>query len=280
MIEVVGPLPKPQSHKWFGWKRDKGDPKDRPYMRPKAMRLPASDWLSPAFMPSIRDQGAQGSCTGHMARSMAQFLRAVGAQPSLELSPAFAYLNGRVIEGTVKDDAGCEIRDVVKGLAKVGIASEKDCPYVASKLTTAASKAAYKNALQDVIAEYQRVDTTAGAAATLAGLKSCIHSGMPVGFGFSVFESFDAKSLEDRGLMPMQKGSMQGGHAVWIVGYDNDQKVLDQTGAFLIANSWGTAWGCKHPKIPGGARGYFHMPYNYIANADLCADFWALKRIT
>ena len=47
------------------------------------------------------------------------------------------------------------------------------------------------------------------------------------------------------------RGSMLGGHAVTIVGYDDHRF----GGAFKIVNSWGTGW---------GDEGYFWLPYGYF----------------
>ena len=46
------------------------------------------------------------------------------------------------------------------------------------------------------------------------------------------------------------------GHAMTIVGYDDDEQV------FIIANSWGTVW---------GDNGYFYLDYAFVNN-----DFWGL----
>jgi C1A family cysteine protease len=55
-----------------------------------------------------------------------------------------------------------------------------------------------------------------------------------------------------------------GGHAVMAVGYDD----ADQ--AFLCQNSWSTAW---------GERGFFRMPYAYLANPQLARDLWTLRTV-
>jgi len=49
---------------------------------------------------------------------------------------------------------------------------------------------------------------------------------------------------------------------VCAVGYDDKAKRV------LVRNSWGPAWGQK---------GYFTMPYDYVANRDLSDDFWTIR---
>ena len=46
------------------------------------------------------------------------------------------------------------------------------------------------------------------------------------------------------------------------VGYDDAAKRV------LVRNSWGSGWGQK---------GYFTMPYDYVADRDLSDDFWTVR---
>jgi C1A family cysteine protease len=64
--------------------------------------------------------------------------------------------------------------------------------------------------------------------------------------------------------MPTPDESVLGGHAVVAVGYD------DSTQRFLVRNSWGSGW---------GQEGYFTMPYGYLTDAGLSADFWTLRMV-
>ena len=64
--------------------------------------------------------------------------------------------------------------------------------------------------------------------------------------------------------MPKPRESMLGGHAVMAVGYDDAKK------RFIVRNSWGSRWGLK---------GYFTMPYAYLQDADLSADFWTVRLV-
>jgi C1A family cysteine protease len=95
-------------------------------------------------------------------------------------------------------------------------------------------------------------------------MKGCLASGYPFVFGFSVYESFESPEVLDTGVVPMPSdGEAQlGGHAVLAVGYD------DATARFIIRNSWGTSW---------GDGGYGYMPYAYLTDSDLAADFWTIR---
>jgi C1A family cysteine protease len=60
-------------------------------------------------------------------------------------------------------------------------------------------------------------------------------------------------------MLPMpDESSSIGGHAMLLVGYDNDRQV------YIVRNSWGTGW---------GDAGYAYMPFSYIDAAganDFC----------
>jgi C1A family cysteine protease len=64
--------------------------------------------------------------------------------------------------------------------------------------------------------------------------------------------------------MPDDNEKALGGHAVMAVGYN------DEEGRFYVRNSWGEDWGIK---------GYFTMPYEYLANENLSDDFWSIKLV-
>ncbi|MCX5883700.1 MAG: peptidase, partial [Deltaproteobacteria bacterium] len=84
-------------------------------------------------------------------------------------------------------------------------------------------------------------------------------------FGFSVYDSFEFQKVAKTGEVDMPKAGEQmlGGHAVLAVGYDNAAK------RFIVRNSWETDWGKK---------GYFSMPYDYLADRNLSDDFWTIRR--
>ena len=97
-------------------------------------------------------------------------------------------------------------------------------------------------------------------------MKSCLASGFPFIFGFSVYESFESESVAKTGKasLPKKGEKMVGGHAVMAVGYDDSQ------GRFIVRNSWGSTWG----KV-----GYFTLPYDYLTRDDLSADFWTIRLV-
>jgi len=175
-----------------------------------------------------------------------------------DFSRLFVYYNERVIEHTVKSDSGAMIRDGIKTLAKQGVCSEKIWPYKISKFTDRPSAACYRQALKHQIISYYRIHT-------LDEMLACLAEGFPFVFGFTVYESFESQKVARTGIVDMPKAAEKalGGHAVMAVGYD------DKDQRFLVRNSWGKDWGMK---------GYFTMPYKYVADRNLSDDFWTIRR--
>jgi len=106
----------------------------------------------------------------------------------------------------------------------------------------------------------------------LANVKRWIAAGVPSMFGFWGFSSFDDSDVLGGIPYPCPREEVQWGHAIVAVGYDDDLEITNTRcnkttqGAFLIRNSWGTAW---------GDNGYGWMPYDYVLSR-YALDFWSL----
>jgi C1A family cysteine protease len=133
--------------------------------------------------------------------------------------------------------------------------------YDISKFKQAPPKAVYDFAQKHKVSQYYRLNNT-----RVRELKHCLASGYPFIFGFSVYDSFESDVIQSTGVLPMpgKYETLLGGHAVMAVGYDDDTKL------FKIRNSYGAEW---------GKRGYFFMPYDFITDTDLAADFWTAQYV-
>jgi C1A family cysteine protease len=245
----------------FGWIPDLPDMRDHLFAAPQAVlaKLPAKVDLR-AHCPVVYDQGQLGSCTGNAIAAAVQFDRMKqGATPDFVPSRLFIYYNERVMEHTTPQDAGAQIRDGIKSIAKVGVCPEAtDWPYDIAKFAMKPPNQAFSDALQHTAVSYTRLINT------LPQMKGCLAAGYPFVFGFSVYESFESPAVAKKGKVPMPKpGERQlGGHAVMAVGYDDAQK------RFIVRNSWGPNW---------GMAGYFTMPYAYLTDSNLADDFWTVR---
>lgn len=249
----------------YGWRPDKPDQRDFRYGIPtrflEESRLPPVIDLRP-HMPPVYDQGELGSCTANAGAAAVEYLRMKNGDAPVAPSRLFIYYGERVIEGTIGEDAGAEIRDCIKELNRTGVCAEATWPYDISAFTHRPSPAAYFEAAETKAERYERLDNT-----HLHAVKAALADGYPVIFGFSVYESFESQAVAASGKVPMPKVSedMLGGHAVLAVGYIAAKR------RFIVRNSWGEAW---------GDAGYCTMPYAYLTNANLADDFWILKGLS
>jgi C1A family cysteine protease len=253
----------PHYPKVYGWKPDLPDARDQVFKAPRATAkaLPASVDLRLQLSP-VRDQGALGSCTGFACAGMLEYY-ALKAKRSTIYSPLFAYYYERMIEDTIAQDAGAMIRTAAKVALNIGVADEKQWPYLPAKFRNRPPAAAATNAIDYRVSAYQRVSG-------LQALKQALALGQPVMFGFAVYDSFESDEVAKTGRMPMPATGerMLGGHAVLAVGYNDSDSTIDvPVDHIIVRNSWGKDWGLK---------GYFAMPYAYVTNSNLSDDFWTL----
>jgi C1A family cysteine protease len=188
----------------------------------------------------------------------------------IEVSRLFEYYATRKIEGTTGEDSGATIRDTIKAGAQYGIINEKTWPYNVSQFAVNPPSDVWTAAASHKITSYHAI--TDGDLATM---KSVIVSGYLVEFGFTVYDYFLTADMAAKGFLPLpgRTESVQGGHAVDLVGYDDNMISPFNTaskGAFLVRNSWGTGWGVS-------GSGYFWMSYDYVKNTSLCSDFWVVQ---
>ena len=211
-------------------------------------------------MPPVYDQGQLGSCTANALGGAVEYDIICQSQGEWTPSRLFIYYNERAMEGTIQSDAGAQIRDGIKTLAKQGVCHETLWPYTISKFTEQPITKAYTDAIKYIALKYARVTQT------LPQMKSCLNTGIPIVLGISVYSSFESADVAKTGMVPMPQAneSLLGGHAVLCVGYD------DSIQRFIMRNSWGSSWGDK---------GYFYIPYNYLLNPDLCSDMWAINLV-
>lgn len=242
----------------FDWIPDVADHRDRIYNAAQltAIAVPLRVDIIGKTNP-IEDQGRLGSCTGHSSTSMVEIITR-----SFQLSRLMAYYNGRLLSGTVAQDSGCSLRNVMKGISQFGVCQERYWPYDISKFARKPTSGAQLNAkaILPLISGYQRI-------VSLYDLKIALAKQQPVTFGFAVPISFVSQEMMTTAWLglPKTNESIIGGHAVVAVGYDDTAPI-----PFVwVRNSWGRRWGLS---------GYFKMDQTWFTDTRrLADDLWTIS---
>ena len=180
---------------------------------------------------NIRDQGAEGSCTGFglaavIDRQLKESKRK-HKRKDITVSTRMLYeMAQRYDEWPGEDYAGSSCRGAIKGWYNMGVCQEALYPYDKED-NTGFTVAAAKDARNNTIGAYYRLGSRISnyhAALSEAGAIFCsadVHQG---------WNEVDPET----GEMPFSKKTL-GRHAFAIVGYDEK--------GFWVQNSWGKDWG-------------------------------------
>lgn len=247
--------------KRFGWIPDLPDHRDLMFATPVlAETLPSQLDLTSNF-PPVYNQGELGSCTANAIAGCIEYDLRQEQLTDFIPSRLFIYYNERAMEGTTDTDSGAMIRDGIKSINKIGFCPEDCWPYVINNFSEKPSQKCYDEAVRDRALNYWRLPSS------LMQMKSCLASGRPFVFGFACYESLERTQVYETGDIPLPQPDEQiiGGHAIVAVGYDDARQV------FRIRNSWGEKW---------GKNGYGTIPYTYLSDRTLAADFWVIQTVT
>lgn len=232
---------------------------------PKATKtnIDLRQWCSP-----IDDQGELGSCTAHAGTGLLEYFEKKTHKKHIDASRLFLYKTTRNLM-KVKGDTGAYLRLTMQAMAMFGVPPEEYCPYQVSKFDTEPSAFLYSFASNYQALKYYRIDTPSKSKAeTLRDIKTKLAGGFPLIFGFTVYSSLYDQNNGDIPF-PSPTESVEGGHAIMAVGYDDSKEIKNTRGALLIRNSWGTSW---------GDAGYGWLPYEYVLQG-LADDFWSLAKM-
>ncbi|MES2800043.1 MAG: C1 family peptidase [Bacteroidota bacterium] len=194
------------------------------------------------FVPSIGDQGNYGSCTGwsttYYAATISYNILAERAglpfgRDMFAFDPMFTYQQIKFTdandcsEGTYIEDA---LVYFMEHGAKRKMIDEANCGWIPQ----------WQNTVWKATGAWYLWDDYDNDITKIEAVCQMISEGNPVPFGMLVPESFFNVGAD--GLFkPKADEDTYGGHAMTVVGYDDDKF----GGAFRVVNSWGTSWGDK-----------------------------------
>lgn len=251
--------PSPPPHK-FGWKEDKGGVKDTNVInnpRFSVQRINATSDLR-YHMPPVYDQGQLGSCTGNGSAAALDYKHHLVTGKFFTPSRLFIYYGAREIEGTIAQDAGAQIRDVIAVTLKLGSPPESIWPYRPNCFAVKPPPAAYTSGAQFQALHAYKVNNGDGGVQ----VRQSLSASLPVVFGALVYQAIERLNAKDYRLPLPKSGERSiGGHCMVIVGHN------DANAVYVVRNSWGTGW---------GSAGYCLIPYAYIDNPRITSDLWVI----
>ncbi|WP_353216898.1 C1 family peptidase [Sandarakinorhabdus sp.] len=212
------------------------------------------DWRDRGVVGPVTDQMSCGSCVSFAAAGMISVMAAIEqAVTPPDLSEADSHFNS----SHGPSCGGWNNNTCLNQARTRGIAAETDLAYTAAfdsppVLDPARTDGLWLPRVRAIADRNRKVyKITEVTAWTGDARKTYLANVGPLICGFTVFEDFDAYN---GGVYSHATGAVRGGHAVMVVGYDDD------AGCWICRNSWGTGFGGP-ARADGTGAGYFKIAY-------------------
>jgi len=222
----------------LGVVKDKRDKRDFRYVSAYTPKELPKSYSIKQFVTQVKNQGVLSSCAAHAFANCYEIMKRQKFAHDYEISERYLYYKTRELEGTLPKNVGTQMRDNAKIFQKVGVAMELFCPY---------SEEDYNlepNWMADFSAGFNRAKGYSFLY-SLEEIKDAISQRIPVACSIQIFSNF--YKFEE--VLKIASGTLQGGHAMMIVGYD------DETQTFEVLNQWGRSW---------QGDGFFKISYKYL----------------
>lgn len=212
-----------------GYIKDDLDTRDKTWRATVlAQRIPLPKRVIRKYLGRVLNQGDDPHCVAYSSASLKMHQERYEQGKYLQFDPAWLYTECKKVDGIPTVD-GTYLRTALDILSKVGYKTKDGTAYF-------------------TVGQYIRLES-------VRQIKEALFVIGPVLVGITI----DSGLYEPgkRGMIGEPNDDTMGGHAMEIVGYDDEIPTTNGKGAFLIKNSWGTAYGNK---------GYIWLPYSHFSH--------------
>lgn len=220
--------------------------------------LPAQVDLHARMQP-VRSQGGRGTCAAHACVAVLEFL--LGEEgASCDLSEQFLYWNCKQHDLTPGE--GTWLRVAMNRLQQDGVCTEQQWPYNPKRIEGNEGQGPPPEDARENAAAYRITNWERLRPRWVNLLRQTLAANKPVAFVVPVYTYWLMAPVRRSGdiRMPLSTDKVEGGHAMCMVGYEDDPEVPGG-GFFHVRNSWGSRWAQNSPLAPGHAR----IPYAYVS---------------
>ena len=217
--------------------------------------------------PTARDQRARGTCVAFASIAFLEFhLSAQAGERVARHAEQFVYWACKAGDG-LPDTEGTFVRTARDVLRRRGACLNSTWKYRPLPVPGNEGQGPPPPGAVDEAKQAKWRPAKSVKARDPAAIRAVLDQRRPVVLSVLTFPSWDFGVTAETGeiAMPFPGEVSDGGHAICLVGYELNDGVPGG-GAFILRNSWGTAWGKPHGRF---GAGYGTLFFDYVAKYGL-----------